>query len=108
MHWLSGQMPLTNQPMLLGTVEAMKAMVSLGLGMSIVPDIAVAQPIPNIVVRPLKPPIACTLALIERRDKPSDRALEIVRDALLELRRQPHGRVSATAPWAACPVGLGV
>jgi DNA-binding transcriptional LysR family regulator len=86
MHWLSGQMPLTNQPMLLGTVEAMKAMVSLGLGMSIVPDIAVAQPIPNIVVRPLKPQISCTLALIERRDKPSDRALEIVRDALLELR----------------------
>jgi DNA-binding transcriptional LysR family regulator len=87
MQWLSGQMPLLNQPTLLGTVEAMKAVVSLGLGMSIVPDIAVAQPIPNIVVRPLKPPISCTLALIERRDKPNDRALDIVRDALVgELR----------------------
>jgi DNA-binding transcriptional LysR family regulator len=86
MRWLSARMPLTNQPMLLGTVEAMKAVVSLGLGMSIVPDIAVAQPIPNIVVRPLKPAIACTLAVIERRDKPSDRALDIVRNALLELR----------------------
>ncbi len=86
MRWLSGQMPLSNQPMLLGTVEAMKAVVSLGLGISIVPEVAVAQPIPNVVVRPLKPPISCTLALIERRDKPNDRALDIVRDALLELR----------------------
>jgi DNA-binding transcriptional LysR family regulator len=33
MRWLSGQMPLPNQPMLLGTVEAMKTVVSLGLGM---------------------------------------------------------------------------
>jgi DNA-binding transcriptional LysR family regulator len=82
MRWLSGQMPLSNQPMLLGTVEAMKTVVSLGLGMSIVPDIAVAEPIPNIVVRALKPPISCTLALIERRD----RALGVVRAALLELK----------------------
>jgi DNA-binding transcriptional LysR family regulator len=86
MRWLSGQLPLLNQPTLLGTVEAMKAVVSLGLGMSIVPDIAVAQPIPNMVVRPLKPPISCTLALIERRDKPHDRALDIVRSALRELK----------------------
>jgi DNA-binding transcriptional LysR family regulator len=86
MRWLSGQMPLSDQPTLLGTVEAMKAVVSLGLGISIVPDVAVAQPTPNIVVRPLRPPISCTLALIERPDKPNDRALNIVRDALLELR----------------------
>jgi DNA-binding transcriptional LysR family regulator len=86
MRWLSGQMPLLNQPTLLGTVEAMKAVVSLGLGISIVPDIAVSQPVPNIVVRPLKPPISCTLALIERRDKPNDRALDIVRSALRELK----------------------
>lgn len=86
MRWLSGQMPLSNQPMLLGTVEAMKSVVSSGLGMSIVPDIAVAEPIPNIVVRPLKPSISSTLALIERPDKESDRALGIVRAALLELK----------------------
>jgi DNA-binding transcriptional LysR family regulator len=85
MRWLSGQLPLSSQPTLLGTVEAMKAVVSLGLGMSIVPDIAIAQPVPDIVVRPLKPPIPYTLTLIERRDKPQDPALSIVRDALLEL-----------------------
>lgn len=86
MQWLAGQMPLSKQPRLLGTVEAMKAVVSLGLGISIIPDFAVAQPPPNIVMRPLQPPIPCTLALIERRDKSNDRALNIVRDALLELR----------------------
>jgi DNA-binding transcriptional LysR family regulator len=87
MRWLAEQMPLSNQSTLLGTVEAMKAVVSLGLGISIVPDVAVAEPVPNIVVRPLKPQIPFTLALLERRDKPSDRALKIVRDALLsELR----------------------
>jgi DNA-binding transcriptional LysR family regulator len=85
MRWLSGQMPLAKHPTLLGTVEAMKAVVSLGLGMSIVPDVAVAEPIPNVVVRPLKPPISCSLALIERRDKSNDQALNIVRDALVEL-----------------------
>jgi DNA-binding transcriptional LysR family regulator len=86
MEWLSGQTPLPNRPMLLGTIEAMKTIVSLGLGMSIVPDVAVAVPAPNIIVRPLKPEMACTLGLIERRDKPNDPALHIVRAALLELK----------------------
>jgi len=63
----------------------MKSVVSLGLGMSIVPDIAVAQPLADVVVRPLKPSIPYTLAVIERRNKPYDPALEIVRDALIQL-----------------------
>src|SRR5438067_11232539 len=85
MQWLSKQLPLPNQPTLLGTVEAMKTVVSMGLGMALVPDVAVAEPGPNIVVRPLRPAMPCTLALIERRDKPDDRALDIVRAALPEL-----------------------
>ena len=79
-------MPLPSRPMLLATVEAMKTIVSLGLGVSIVPDVSVAEPAPNIIVRPLKPEIPCTLGLIERRNKPDDPALDIVRAALLELR----------------------
>jgi DNA-binding transcriptional LysR family regulator len=85
-QWLSGQMPLPSRPMLLATVEAMKTVVSLGLGMSIVPDVSVAKPVPNIIVRPLKPEIPCTLGLIERSNKPDDPALDVVRAALLELR----------------------
>ncbi len=85
-QWLSGEMPLPSRPMLVGTVEAMKTIVSLGLGMSIVPDVAVSEPTPNFVIRPLKPAVPCTLGLIELRNKPNDRALDIVRTALLGLR----------------------
>lgn len=85
-QWLAGEMPLPGRPMLVGTVEAMKTVVSLGLGMSIVPDVAVAQSTPNYVVRPLKPPMPCTLGLIELRNKPGGPALDIVRRELFELR----------------------
>jgi DNA-binding transcriptional LysR family regulator len=85
-QWLSGEMPLPSRPMLVGTVEAMKTVVSLGLWMSIVPDVAAAEPTPNFVIRPLKPAVPCTLGLIELRNKPNDRALDIVRTALLGLR----------------------
>ena len=44
------------------------------------------QAVPDIVVRPLQPPLARTLALIEHRNKPNEPALEIVRNALLGLR----------------------
>ena len=53
--------------------------------MSIVPDIAVAQP-GDLLVRPLRPAVPSTLALIEHRNKRGGLALEIVRKALLELR----------------------
>lgn len=86
MHWLSKHLPLTRQPMHVGIIEAAKQAVASGIGMSIVPDVAVAEPIAEIVVRPLKPAIPCTLGLVERRNKPSEPALEIVRNALLALR----------------------
>jgi DNA-binding transcriptional LysR family regulator len=84
MQWLSKHMPLLRTPMHLGTVEAMKSVVASDLGMSIVPDVAVAGS--DFIVRPLKPAVPCTLALIEHRNKPNGQALEIVREALLGLR----------------------
>jgi len=93
MHWLSKHLPLLRKPMHLGTVEAMKRVVASHLGMSIVPDVSVAEPLPDIAVRPLKPALPCTLALIEHRNKLNEPALEIVRNALLELRAD-----CATAP----------
>ena len=86
MHWLSKHLPLTRQPMHVGIVEAAKQAVASGIGISIVPDVAVSTPNADIVVRPLKPAIPCTLGLVERRNKPSEPALEIVRTALLALR----------------------
>ena len=47
-----------------------------GLGMSIVPNACVAEPTPHFIVRPLNPPVPCTLALVEHRNKPNDPALE--------------------------------
>lgn len=86
MHWLSKHLPLTRQPMHVGIIEAAKQAVASGIGMSIVPDVAVAEPSAEIVVRPLKPALPCTLGLVERRKKSSGPALEIVRNALLALR----------------------
>ena len=94
MRWLSGHMPLHRAAMHLGTIEALKTAVESNLGMSIVPDVAVARHSPDIIVRPLRPPLPCTLALIEHRNKPNEPALEIVRNALLALREE----ADATAP----------
>ena len=81
-------MPLPRAPMYLGTIEALKTAVESNLGMSIVPDVAVAKRTRRLVVRPLQPPVPCTLALIEHRNKPDEPALDIVRKALLELRER--------------------
>lgn len=89
MRWLAKQLPLPRTPMHMGTIEAMKTMVALGMGMSIVPDVALSEPLPNVVVRKLDPPVACTLALIEHRHKQNQPALAVVRNALLDLRRAP-------------------
>jgi DNA-binding transcriptional LysR family regulator len=92
MQWLARQLPLSSNPMLVGTVEAMKKLVELGLAISMVPDVAVADRGSELVVRPLYPPIPCTLALAEHTDKPNEPALEIVRNALLTLRSGTDNR----------------
>jgi DNA-binding transcriptional LysR family regulator len=95
MEWLAGQLPLPRTPMHMGTVESMKDVVGLGLGMSIVPDVSVSEPMPGIVVRPIAPSVPCTLALIEHRSRRNEPALEIVRNALLELRAIPEAALAA-------------
>jgi DNA-binding transcriptional LysR family regulator len=86
MQWLARHLPLPSNPMLVGTVEAMKKLVELGLAISMVPDVAVADHGSELIVRPLYPPVPCTLALAEHTDKPNEPALKIVRNALLALR----------------------
>jgi len=61
-----------------------QTVVKLGLGMSIVPDVAVAEYSPDILVRPLSPPAPRTLGLIERRHNSNEPAHENVRNLLLE------------------------
>jgi DNA-binding transcriptional LysR family regulator len=83
-RWLSEHGPLPRAPMHLGTIEALRSAVASNLGMSIVPEVVV-QGSPDVVARPLRPPLTRTLALIEHRNKPNERALAIVREALLTL-----------------------
>jgi hypothetical protein len=54
--------------------------------MAIVPEVAVAAHMSDFIVRPLRPALTRTLALIEHRNKPNEPTLEIVRNALLALR----------------------
>ncbi len=86
MRWLAKHLPLARQPMYVGIIEAAKQAVASGLGVSVVPNVAVTAPSREIVVRPLRPSLPCTLGLIERRVRSTGAALEIVRDALLALR----------------------
>jgi DNA-binding transcriptional LysR family regulator len=82
MRWV----PAGTSSMAVGTVEALKSAVASKVGMAILPEIAVGGGIPNITLRPLRPPLVRTLALIEHRNKPNEHALEIVRNALLQLK----------------------
>lgn len=87
MDWLSagGQEP--RPAMELDNLEAVKRMVASGLGASIVPAAAIldAHEKSSLTVRSLKPALSRTLALVQRRDKPGDAALQHVREALLAL-----------------------
>jgi hypothetical protein len=95
MHWLAAELPLPCTPMQIGTVEAMKKGVAMGLGLALVPGVAVAEPLLGVVVRPLDPPMPSTMALAEHRNKPDEPALAIVRQALLELKTIPDAAPEA-------------
>jgi DNA-binding transcriptional LysR family regulator len=96
MNWLSGAGSLSRQPMSLGTVEALKAAVASNFGMAVVPAAAVAKRTPDLIVRPLRPPLSRMLTLIEHRNKPNEPALDIVRNALLTLRSGEVGEQKAS------------
>jgi DNA-binding transcriptional LysR family regulator len=85
--WLSADGHEPRPAMELDNLEAVKRMVASGLGASIVPAAAIsgAHEETGLVARPLKPALTRTLALVQRRDKPSDAALQHVRQALMTL-----------------------
>lgn len=85
--WLAGDGAEVRPAMELDNLEAVRRMVAAGLGASVVPASVVSEGHAgaNVVARPLKPALHRTLALAQRRDKPSDVALAHVREALLSL-----------------------
>jgi DNA-binding transcriptional LysR family regulator len=70
--------------MQLGSVEAIKQLVGAGLGLGLLPRMAVAQPASrgSLSVRSLSPRLERWLGLVMRRDKPQSRALQEVLAAL--------------------------
>jgi DNA-binding transcriptional LysR family regulator len=95
-NWLSVASAEPRPAMELDNLEAVKRMVAAGLGASIVPAAAVAErdARQDVLVRPLKPALTRTLALVQRRDKPSNAALLHVREALMAL-AEPGKRPAA-------------
>ena len=87
MNWLAEHGAAPRVRMHLGTIEAVKSAVASGLGMSIVPEMAAGWHESDLVVRPLQPPLVRTLALAAHHSKPHDPAIEIVRNALLGVRK---------------------
>jgi DNA-binding transcriptional LysR family regulator len=97
LRWLSQAVPTPKATMVIGTVEALKAVVAVGLGISIVPEMAISGMEKGLVVRPLDPPLQRTLAVIQHHNKPEEKALTIVREAILGLRTQLGGRKEQAA-----------
>lgn len=89
--WLAAGEGAPRAAMEIGDIHAIKMLVAAGVGASILPSDALAFEAAKgeIVLRPLVPPVVIATGLIQRRDKPDDPALAIVRAALLELGKRP-------------------
>jgi DNA-binding transcriptional LysR family regulator len=89
--WLALAGPPPRPFMEFDNVEAMKSVVSVGLGASIVPSISLdARQVAtaNVLVRPLSPRAGRRVGLVRLRGKQSTDGLELVSAALLALRRR--------------------
>ena len=89
-RWFAAE-GLKPQPVMeLGSVEAMKEMVAAGLGYGIVPRMAMAGrgAHPDLKISRLAPRMHRTLAVVIRRDKPVNKALRVVLDAIAAAGRK--------------------
>ncbi len=66
----------------LGSVEAIKVLVSSGRGCSVLPALALGRDVGGAVIRPLRPPLLRQLAVVLRKEKVIDRGLGRLLDAL--------------------------
>jgi DNA-binding transcriptional LysR family regulator len=89
--WLALAGPPPRPLMEFDNVEAMKSVVAVGLGASIVPSLSLgAEPFPaaKMLVRPLTPRASRRVGLVRLRGKRSTDGMELVSAALLSLRPQ--------------------
>jgi DNA-binding transcriptional LysR family regulator len=96
--WLALAGPPPRPLMEFDNVEAMKSVVAVGLGASIVPSLSLGVghfPVLNMLVRPLTPRVSRRVGLVRLRGKRSTDGMELVSEALLSLRSQRTSAGSA-------------
>ena len=94
-EWLSQASPTPKPVMEFDNVEAIKSLVAVGLGASIVPSLSLGPghvPADNVRVVPLSPRVSRNVGLVQLRGKRSTEGVKIVADALMTLRRGRNGR----------------
>ena len=64
--------------MALGSFEAIKVLVGAGLGVAIVPRLALPTPVPGTVVRSLQPGLTRPVGYVQRREKTLNRGLRLL------------------------------
>ncbi|WP_119273058.1 LysR family transcriptional regulator [Taklimakanibacter deserti] len=87
-RWFREAGELARPGMELGNIEAIKKMVGAGLGLSIIPEMAVGPGDEGLAVRPLSPRLHRRIGMVLRRDKVPDKALKAVIKALTGLARR--------------------
>jgi DNA-binding transcriptional LysR family regulator len=95
--WLTLAGPPPRPVMEFDNVEAMKSVVAVGLGASIIPRLSLGAghiSAANLLVRPLHPRASRRVGLIRLRRKRATDGMQLVAEALVSLRRQ---RSSATS-----------
>jgi DNA-binding transcriptional LysR family regulator len=82
-NWLKEGGPVARPIMELNNVAGIKSVVGAGIGASIVPEVATRREDAYVIVRPLAPPIARELFLVQRKDKAGDAAIRQVHEVLV-------------------------
>jgi DNA-binding transcriptional LysR family regulator len=93
--WLAAGEGAPRPAMEIGDIHAIKTLVAASVGASILPMDALGFEAKRgeFALRPLAPPARYSIGLVQRRDKPDDPALALVRAALLTLGiARPKGR----------------
>src|SRR5262249_28105832 len=88
--WLTAAGPPPRPVMEFDNVEAMKSVVAVGLGASIVPRMSLGaghQAATNTFVVPLSPRVKRRMGLVQLRGKQETEGIKIVSSALLRLRQ---------------------
>jgi DNA-binding transcriptional LysR family regulator len=88
--WLAGAGVMTKPIMTFDNVEAIKSLVAVGMGASVVPSLSLGDghvPLTNTIVVPLHPRAKRAIGLVRLRDKEPTEAMQFVTASLMELRK---------------------